>query len=348
MLWYKSWLDTRWRFLLGLALLLVFACGTVVSFSTVQELFASVSPSAISGSEDLRQEFEESLEIMRTFRGYVWLQWFQQNFSGLLTIFAALLGSGSPLVQSGSGALFSLALPVSRGRWIAARAGAGLAELLVLALAPSVAFAALAPFVGEQLSVGEALVYGAVRVRRGQRFFQRRGVHIVARQRRLAAAAAHVPCRSGHRRAWVWRCLKVTGCSRRWRAAATSRMARCPGSSCSSVPQSPRDFCTPPPPTSRGGTFDHPPITKGARYVLFDSCSRPRHCIATRRLGRCRPGHECRRSLGRSDSCARRGHRGLGRSRGRRVGQARRHVQQSRAKTHTVFRCGARPSTAKP
>lgn len=161
MLWYKAWLDTRWRFLLGLALLLVFACGTVASYSTVQELVASVSPNAITGSEDLRQEFEESLEIMRTFRGYIWLQWFQQNFSGLLTIFAALLGSGSPLVQSGSGALFSLALPVSRGRWITARAGAGLAELLVLALAPSVAFAALAPFIGEQLSVGEALVYGA-------------------------------------------------------------------------------------------------------------------------------------------------------------------------------------------
>ena len=98
---------------------------------------------------------------MRTFRGYVWLQWFQQNFSSLLTIFAALLGSGSPLVKSGSGALFSLALPVSRGRWIAARAGAGLAELLCSRSSPVVAFAALAPFVGEQLSVGEALVYGA-------------------------------------------------------------------------------------------------------------------------------------------------------------------------------------------
>ncbi len=60
MLWYKAWLDTRWRFLLGLGLLLVFACGTVMSFPTVQEFVSSVSPSAISGNEDLRQEFEES------------------------------------------------------------------------------------------------------------------------------------------------------------------------------------------------------------------------------------------------------------------------------------------------
>ena len=62
MLWYKAWLDTRWRFLLGLALLLVFACGTVVSFPTVQELVRSVSPSEIGGSEALRQELQESIE----------------------------------------------------------------------------------------------------------------------------------------------------------------------------------------------------------------------------------------------------------------------------------------------
>ena len=37
-----------------------------------------------------------------------------------------------------------------------ARAGTGLAELFVLALAPSVAFAALAPFVGEQFAVGRS------------------------------------------------------------------------------------------------------------------------------------------------------------------------------------------------
>ena len=160
MLWYKSWLDTRWRFLLGLALLLVFACGTVVSFPTVQELVRSVSPSEIAGSEALRQELQESIENMSTFRGYAWSEWFQSNFPGLLTIFAALLGSGSPLVRSGSGTLFSLALPVARGRWIGTRAGAGLAELFMLALLPSIAIAALAPIVGEQFPLGEALVFG--------------------------------------------------------------------------------------------------------------------------------------------------------------------------------------------
>ncbi len=161
MLWYKSWLDTRWRFLLGLALLLVFACGTVVSFPTVQELVRSVSPSEIAGSEVLRQELQESIEIMSTFRGYAWSEWFQSNFPIALAVFAALLGSGSPLVKSGTGTLFSLALPVARSRWIGTRAAAGLAELFVLALLPSIAIAVLAPIIGEQFPLGEALVFGA-------------------------------------------------------------------------------------------------------------------------------------------------------------------------------------------
>jgi hypothetical protein len=158
--WYKSWLDTRSRFLLGLVVLLVFACGTVMSFPKVRELVAAVEPAAVTADESLRQQLEESREALRTFRGYAWSQWFAGNFPTLLVLVAALLGSGSPLVKSGAGALFSLALPVSRGRWIGARAGLGVAELFVIALAPSIAFVALAPFVGEQLQLSEAIVYG--------------------------------------------------------------------------------------------------------------------------------------------------------------------------------------------
>jgi hypothetical protein len=51
-------------------------------------------------------------------------------------------------------------LPVSRGRWIGTRSQIALAELFVLALVPSLAFALLAPVVGEQFAVTEAIVYG--------------------------------------------------------------------------------------------------------------------------------------------------------------------------------------------
>ena len=160
MLRYKSWIDTRSRFLLGLGILLVFACGTAMSFSMVQKLAASLPEGIALGNDVLQEEIQESLELIRTFPGYAWSEWFAGNFPALLTIFAALLGSGSPLVKSGSGALFSLALPVSRGRWILARAETGVAELFVLALAPSIAIAALAPLVDGQFALTDAVVYG--------------------------------------------------------------------------------------------------------------------------------------------------------------------------------------------
>ena len=159
MLWHKAWVDTRWRFLIALALLLVPACGSSLSFPSVRDFLASIELPVVA-DEEAAAAFRESLELTRTFRGYAWSQWFSQSFPVLLTLFAALLGSGSPLVKGGSGALFSLALPVARGRWIGTRAGTALGELFVLALAPSLVFAALAPVVGEQFDVSEAVAYG--------------------------------------------------------------------------------------------------------------------------------------------------------------------------------------------
>jgi len=57
--------------------------------------------------------------------------------------------------------LFSLALPVSRGRWLAARAATGLSQLFLLTLVPSLAIALLSPVIGEQYGFGEAVVHGA-------------------------------------------------------------------------------------------------------------------------------------------------------------------------------------------
>ena len=159
MLWHKAWVDTRWRFLLALALLLVLACGSSLTFPSVRDFLGSIELPVVA-DEEAAAAFRESLELTRSFRGYAWSQWFAQSFPALLTLMAALLGSGSPLAKSGSGALFSLALPVSRGRWIGTRSGVALAELFVLALAPSLAYAMLAPVVGEQFALTEAIAYG--------------------------------------------------------------------------------------------------------------------------------------------------------------------------------------------
>lgn len=158
MVWHKAWLDTRVRFLVVLALLVCMAAGTVLEWHQVRALATQLAPARDGGSELL----EESRAALQTFRGYIWSQWFGQIFGNMSWLFGALLGSGSVLSASGRGQLFSLALPVSRSRWLATRAAIGLAELLVLALVPSLVIALVAPAVGEQYSFVDAAVHGSL------------------------------------------------------------------------------------------------------------------------------------------------------------------------------------------
>src|SRR5690349_8652535 len=131
MLWHKAWLETRWRFLIGLALLTMSACGVVFAYPKVLELMPLV-PSADTGGM-LGRRIREAADLARSYRGYVWSQWFSQNLPQAATLFAALLGTGGLLSQSaGTGVLFTLSLPASRQRIVGVRAAAGLAELLVL------------------------------------------------------------------------------------------------------------------------------------------------------------------------------------------------------------------------
>jgi hypothetical protein len=157
-LWYKTWLDTRWRFLLGLAFASLAACGVVAFFDEARQLLQTRTMD-LSSDNPLEQALREQLEAVQTFRGYVWFQWFDQNFSFLASVFAALLGSGAPLSTSGRGLLFSLALPVSRARWMTTRLSLGLAELFALCLLPALVIVLVAPLFGERFPLVDAIVY---------------------------------------------------------------------------------------------------------------------------------------------------------------------------------------------
>ncbi len=157
MLWTKSWLETRWRFLIGLALLFCSAAGAVFTYPQVLKLLALVPADA--GGE-LGRRIRESAELARSYRGFVWSNWFRQNLSQMATLFAILLGTAGLLSQSG-GALFTLSLPVSRRRLLGVRAAAGLSELFVLAVVPSLVIPLLAPAIGQSYSVGSALIHSA-------------------------------------------------------------------------------------------------------------------------------------------------------------------------------------------
>jgi hypothetical protein len=157
MLWYKSWLETRWRFGIGLAVLMVSACGIVLYYPQVVRLIPLADNVDAGGS--LGQLIRENAKLAREFRGYVWSQWSNQSLPQLAIFFAALLGSGGLLSHSAGGTLFVLSMPASRTRVIGVRAGLGLAELFTLAALPYLLILLFAPAVGQRFGVADAVVH---------------------------------------------------------------------------------------------------------------------------------------------------------------------------------------------
>src|ERR1051325_11672076 len=170
MLWYKSWLETRGRFLICLALLLILACGTVLQYPAVARLSASV-PDIDAGNGAVGRLLNEAVELERTYRGYVWLQWFRQNLTQFGTMVAGLLGSGGLIAGSARGTLFTLSLPVSRPHVLGARAATGLGELFVLSTAPSVLIPVLSPIIGQQYPILDVFVHSLCVFVGGAMFF---------------------------------------------------------------------------------------------------------------------------------------------------------------------------------
>jgi hypothetical protein len=161
MVWYQSWLDTRWRFLIPLAVLVVNIWGLILEYPHVAGLLRTVQiqADALSQTGALGRTILESVAAERTYRGYIWYQWFRNNLSQLGTLFAILLGSGSLLSGStGTGTMFTLSLPASRNGWLAARAALGLAESVALAVIPSIAIVLLSPLAGQQYAIADAVV----------------------------------------------------------------------------------------------------------------------------------------------------------------------------------------------
>ena len=159
MLWYKSWLETRWRFVIGLAIVVLSAFTAVAAYPRMMALLPLV-PTVQAGGE-LGRRIRESAALMHDYRGYVWSQWLRQGMTNMLSLFAVLLGTGGLLSQgAGGGALFTLSLPVSRKALLGARAATGLAELFVLASVPPLLLPLLSPAVGQSYGIGDALVHG--------------------------------------------------------------------------------------------------------------------------------------------------------------------------------------------
>ena len=170
MLWYKSWLETRWRFLIGLGILILMACGAVFGYPAVQELMPIAEQMDAKGP--IGRLIKDAVEIQSNYRGYIWYQWVRQNLTQMWTLFAVLLGSGGLLAHASGGApLFTLALPVSRAQVLWVRAGTALAELFVLAIVPYLVIPVLSPAVAQHYSLRDVAVHATCVFVTGSIFF---------------------------------------------------------------------------------------------------------------------------------------------------------------------------------
>jgi ABC-type transport system involved in multi-copper enzyme maturation permease subunit len=146
------------------------ACGAVVAYPSVMKLVPLASTANPGG--ELGRRIVENAELMREYRGYVWSQWIRRSLTQLGTFFAVLLGTGGLLSHSsGSAALFTLSMPVSRNRLLGVRATTGLAELLAVAILPTLLISMLSPAVGQRYSVADAALHGVCFFVAGAAFF---------------------------------------------------------------------------------------------------------------------------------------------------------------------------------
>jgi hypothetical protein len=98
MLWYKAWLDTRWRFAIGLVILMLSGCAAVLGYPEAVKALAHVSQ--IDGESG--RPIYGNAALIPDYRGYVWSVWFRQTMRELWALFAVLSCAIGGLAEKGT------------------------------------------------------------------------------------------------------------------------------------------------------------------------------------------------------------------------------------------------------
>lgn len=156
MLWYKTWLDTRWMFYFGLGSFLLASVTTVFIYP--------VTLNKMAEKPDVHGRFLFLLHDMRLMKGgyaaYIWLMWFGNSLPALWTIFSLLFGwTGPATEQLSKSYFFTLSLPMSRRRWLAVRFASSAIQLVGLTLMSSLAIPVLSRFIGQSYDIPQAGAY---------------------------------------------------------------------------------------------------------------------------------------------------------------------------------------------
>ena len=136
MLWYKTWCETRVRFVIGV-LVLAWICAVIVLLENSSRRHAGQAMTYVS---------------------YIWNAVYKDYVRSLFVLLTIVLGGGSLLQERFQGTVgFTLTLPVSRTRLVAVRAAVGVAEVFLLALVPAIVIPVCSPLTGESYPFIEAL-----------------------------------------------------------------------------------------------------------------------------------------------------------------------------------------------
>jgi len=146
-LWYKFWLESRLRFLLSLAGLVLFAA----FFVLLTDRYGVLPKPA--------KDYHMQLFIAH------------QYLVGLWMLSIVLLGMGGLLRERATGlSQFTLALPADRMRLVSVRFGIYISESIALAIAPWIALVLITHFTGQQWSFREALFFDSLLIGGGLAF----------------------------------------------------------------------------------------------------------------------------------------------------------------------------------
>jgi len=167
MLWYKAWLETRFRFLISAAMIIAccafFVLGNPFILGTWRE-WQQLHPN--------ETELDWILRATTDYPFFIWHFLFQTFLQQLWALFAVLIGLSGISRESAQGtAGFTLSLPVSRRRLVSVRAAVGCIEMAALGFIPVALIPSLSVFIGKPYPVMQGISHALLMMLAGILFF---------------------------------------------------------------------------------------------------------------------------------------------------------------------------------
>jgi ABC-type transport system involved in multi-copper enzyme maturation permease subunit len=155
MLFYKAWVESRWRFICGAAAVTALS----ILFVRLHPILIPQWQVALQDPHAIRPKW---LPLgVSDYRFYIWHFLFDFQLQRLWVVFAIVLSFGGLLREHANGTVsFSLSLPVSRNRWFASRVLIAFLETSLLSCIPALVVPIASVFVGQSYPIEQGFAHG--------------------------------------------------------------------------------------------------------------------------------------------------------------------------------------------